>query len=171
LTLVHNLNAARAYVAGSSSFCSPMPRNPRRTRSASSRSPRLDPLDASGLNRDIAILSRSRLAEHITGGLSLKPKMPCPSWGIPATRCLLGSLLAPTRKPYWGVPEKDITMKEPIDRKALEAQLGKVWDAEELEQAVSPPSSSRTSLSGAGPITWLAPWSSPASLCCISTFK
>src|SRR5205823_6522711 len=35
--------------------------------------------------------------ERITGGLSFTSKMPCPSWGIPATRCKIGSLLA--RKP------------------------------------------------------------------------
>ncbi|MCC7420009.1 MAG: hypothetical protein IT428_07010 [Planctomycetaceae bacterium] len=34
------------------------------------------------------------MAEKVTGGLSITEKMPCPSWGIPATRCRLGALLA-----------------------------------------------------------------------------
>jgi hypothetical protein len=43
---------------------------------------------------DLKAVSRNRLAEKITGGLSITQKMPCPSWGIPATRCKLGSILA-----------------------------------------------------------------------------
>ncbi len=43
---------------------------------------------------DLAIVGRDRLAEKITGGLSFNQKMPCPSWGIPATRCKIGSVLA-----------------------------------------------------------------------------
>jgi hypothetical protein len=42
----------------------------------------------------LKLVSRNRLAEKITGGLSITQKMPCPSWGIPATRCKLGSILA-----------------------------------------------------------------------------
>jgi hypothetical protein len=42
----------------------------------------------------LRLVSRNRLAEKITGGLSITQKMPCPSWGIPATRCKLGELLA-----------------------------------------------------------------------------
>lgn len=40
------------------------------------------------------LVSRNRLAEKVTGGLSITQKMPCPSWGIPALRCKLGSILA-----------------------------------------------------------------------------
>lgn len=46
------------------------------------------------LDADLRTVSRNRLAERITGGLALTTKMPCPSWGIPATRCRIGSLLA-----------------------------------------------------------------------------
>jgi hypothetical protein len=46
------------------------------------------------LDADLKLVSRNRLAEKITGGLSITQKMPCPSWGIPATRCKLGELLA-----------------------------------------------------------------------------
>jgi Gene product 88 len=46
------------------------------------------------MQTDLSIVSRHRLAEQITGGLSLTTKMPCPSWGIPATRCRIGAMLA-----------------------------------------------------------------------------
>jgi hypothetical protein len=46
------------------------------------------------LEADLAVVSRNRLAEQITGGLSFTVKMPCPSWGISATRCKVGSVLA-----------------------------------------------------------------------------
>lgn len=52
------------------------------------------PLYDGDLNADLAIVSRNRLAEQITGGLSMTQKMPSPSWGIPAVRCKIGSLLA-----------------------------------------------------------------------------
>ncbi len=52
------------------------------------------PLYDGDMARDLQIVSRSRLAEKITGGLSITTKMPCPSWGISATRCRIGSLLA-----------------------------------------------------------------------------
>src|SRR2546430_2351554 len=43
---------------------------------------------------DLRVVSRNRLAETITGGLSVTSKMPCPSWGISAARCRIGSVLA-----------------------------------------------------------------------------
>jgi hypothetical protein len=52
------------------------------------------PLYAGDLEADLKLVSRNRLAETVTGGLSLTTKMPCPSWGISATRCRVGSLLA-----------------------------------------------------------------------------
>ncbi len=33
------------------------------------------------------------MAQKVTGGLSIASKMPCPSWGISATRCQFGSIL------------------------------------------------------------------------------
>jgi hypothetical protein len=52
------------------------------------------PLYVGDLDRDLRIVGRSGRADEITGGLSVTEKMPCPSWGIPATRCQLGSILA-----------------------------------------------------------------------------
>lgn len=52
------------------------------------------PLYTGDLGNDLELVSRNRSAEKITGGLSITEKMPCPSWGIPATRCRLGALLA-----------------------------------------------------------------------------
>lgn len=52
------------------------------------------PLYAGDIAADLGIVARGGLAEQITGGLSFTQKMPCPSWGIPATRCQLGSVLA-----------------------------------------------------------------------------
>src|SRR4051812_44911773 len=46
------------------------------------------------MDRDLRIVGRHGRAEEITGGLSHTTKMPAPSWGISATRCQLGSLLA-----------------------------------------------------------------------------
>lgn len=46
------------------------------------------------LAEDLQIVSRNRLAEKITGGLSWPSKMPGPAWGISATRCKVGSVLA-----------------------------------------------------------------------------
>ncbi len=46
------------------------------------------------MERDLDTVSRNRLAERITGGLSLTTKMPCPSWGISAFRCRVGTVLA-----------------------------------------------------------------------------
>lgn len=43
---------------------------------------------------DLQVVARNRLAETITGGLSFPSKMPCPSWGISAARCRIGSVLA-----------------------------------------------------------------------------
>src|SRR5207253_2204665 len=54
------------------------------------------PLYASDLEEDLTTVSRNRLAETITGGLSMISKMPCPSWGISAFRCRVGSVLART---------------------------------------------------------------------------
>src|SRR5947209_11117265 len=50
--------------------------------------------DQSQLDADLRIVSRNRLAEEITGGLSWLGKMDCPAWGISATRCRVGSVLA-----------------------------------------------------------------------------
>src|SRR4051794_4047939 len=52
------------------------------------------PLYRGSIEEDLLVVSRDRLAERITGGLSWPSKMPCPAWGIPATRCRVGSLLA-----------------------------------------------------------------------------
>src|SRR5207253_1715041 len=46
---------------------------------------------------DLQVVSRNHLAERITGGLSQTSKLPCPSWGISATRCKVGSVLAAER--------------------------------------------------------------------------
>src|SRR5205814_1157680 len=46
------------------------------------------------MENDLQIVSRNRAAEKITGGLSFTTKMPCPSCGISAFRCQLGSILA-----------------------------------------------------------------------------
>ena len=52
------------------------------------------PLYTGNLDEDVQQVSRDRLAERLTGGLSFTSKMPCPSWGISATRCRVGSILA-----------------------------------------------------------------------------
>jgi hypothetical protein len=52
------------------------------------------PLYQGNLEADLKAVSRNRLAEQITGGLSRTEKMPCPSWGLPATRCRVGAVLA-----------------------------------------------------------------------------
>jgi len=46
------------------------------------------------LEADLRAVARSRLAEVITGGLSIPSKMPCPAWGISAFRCRVGQILA-----------------------------------------------------------------------------
>jgi Gene product 88 len=46
------------------------------------------------MDEDLKAVSRNKLAEQITGGLSVTSKMPCPSWSISAYRCRLGSVLA-----------------------------------------------------------------------------
>jgi hypothetical protein len=46
------------------------------------------------MDADLRLVGRNRLAEQITGGLSWPSKMPSPAWGIPATRCRVGSVLA-----------------------------------------------------------------------------
>jgi hypothetical protein len=74
----------------------------------------LPPYDGRTLARDLSIVSRHRLAEKVTGGLSLTTKVPCPSWGIPAIRCRTGSVLAdgrtkgPTKT---ATPEKETQFK------------------------------------------------------------
>lgn len=67
--------------------CSPLP-------AKASPSPPGIPLYQGDLDADLRTVSRNRLAEQITGGLTLTTKMPCPSWGISAARCQLGALLA-----------------------------------------------------------------------------
>jgi hypothetical protein len=52
------------------------------------------PLYRGDLEEDLRIVGRHHLAEQITGGLSEPSKMPCPAWGIPASRCPNGSRLA-----------------------------------------------------------------------------
>src|SRR6516225_1349830 len=52
------------------------------------------PLYRGDLEADLKVVARHHLAEHVTGGLSWPSKMPCPAWGIPATRCRSGSVLA-----------------------------------------------------------------------------
>src|SRR4051812_38711745 len=52
------------------------------------------PLYQGDMQADLQVVSRNRLAEMITGGLSAPGKMPCPAWGISAARCRVGSLLA-----------------------------------------------------------------------------
>ena len=52
------------------------------------------PLYTGDVEADLRIVSRNQLASRITGGLSYPTKMPCPAWGISATRCRVGSLLA-----------------------------------------------------------------------------
>lgn len=52
------------------------------------------PLYTGDIDRDAWQLLRGGLAEQITGGLSWPSKMDCPAWGISATRCRIGSILA-----------------------------------------------------------------------------
>lgn len=52
------------------------------------------PLYDGDMEADLRIVSRNKLAETITGGLSFPSKMPCPSWGVSATRCRVDSVLA-----------------------------------------------------------------------------
>ncbi|MCI0457803.1 MAG: hypothetical protein L0Z62_12615 [Gemmataceae bacterium] len=52
------------------------------------------PLYRGDMDRDLRVVSRDRLAERITGGLSFPSKMPCPAWGISAARCRIGQILA-----------------------------------------------------------------------------
>ena len=52
------------------------------------------PLYTGDIDRDAWELLRGKLAEEITGGLSYPQKMDCPAWGISATRCRIGSVLA-----------------------------------------------------------------------------
>jgi hypothetical protein len=46
------------------------------------------------LEEHLRLVSRNRLAETVTGGLSRPGKMPCPSIGLPAKHCRVGSELA-----------------------------------------------------------------------------
>lgn len=52
------------------------------------------PLYTGDIDADAWELMRGKLAEEITGGLSYPSKMDCPAWGISATRCRVGSILA-----------------------------------------------------------------------------
>lgn len=52
------------------------------------------PLYRGDVEADLRVVGRHRLAEEITGGLSFTSKMPCPSWGLSASRCRTGSKLA-----------------------------------------------------------------------------
>jgi hypothetical protein len=46
------------------------------------------------IQTDMLKVARNGLADEITGGLSLTTKMPCPSVGLSAFRCRIGSVLA-----------------------------------------------------------------------------
>lgn len=50
------------------------------------------------LEADLKVVGRNQLADKITGGLSKPGKMPCPSFGLPAVRCQIGSLMAKNPK-------------------------------------------------------------------------
>ena len=52
------------------------------------------PLCTGDMAEDVLRLSQRRQAERITGKLMYPSKMDVPSWGIPATRCCIGSALA-----------------------------------------------------------------------------
>jgi hypothetical protein len=52
------------------------------------------PLYTGDVEEDLRRVSRAGLAERVTGGLSWPGKMPCPAWGISATRCRVGAALA-----------------------------------------------------------------------------
>jgi hypothetical protein len=52
------------------------------------------PLYEGDVEADLQVVARNRLAEGITGGLSWPSKLPCPAWGISATHCKIGSVLA-----------------------------------------------------------------------------
>ena len=52
------------------------------------------PLYRGSVEDDLAVVSRNRLADEITGGLSRPSKMPGPAWGLPASRCKTGAKLA-----------------------------------------------------------------------------
>lgn len=43
------------------------------------------------MSSDLQTVGRGKLAEQITGGLSITQKMPAASWGVPASRCSVGS--------------------------------------------------------------------------------
>lgn len=46
------------------------------------------------MKADLKVVARNKLAEKITGGLSITDEMPSQNWGTPATRCKVDSLLA-----------------------------------------------------------------------------
>jgi hypothetical protein len=52
------------------------------------------PLYRGNVADDILLVCRHRMADEITGGLSFPSRMPCPSIGLPASRCRSGSKLA-----------------------------------------------------------------------------
>lgn len=52
------------------------------------------PLYRGDVNEDVALVGRHHLAEEITGGLSWPSRMPCPAWGLSASRCKTGAKLA-----------------------------------------------------------------------------
>ena len=52
------------------------------------------PLYNGDLAKDLGVVSRNRTAETVTGGLSYPQKMDTPAWGISATRCHVGGVLA-----------------------------------------------------------------------------
>lgn len=61
---------------------------------ASATLPQAVPLYAGDVEADLRIVSRHKMAQEITGGLSRPSKMPCPAWGLPAARCRTGAVLA-----------------------------------------------------------------------------
>ena len=52
------------------------------------------PLYTGDIDADAWALLRGGRAEEITAGLSWPSKMDCPAWGISATRCRIGAILA-----------------------------------------------------------------------------
>jgi len=51
------------------------------------------PLCTGDFQADMLLVSRGKLADKITGGLSKPGKMPCYSWGLSAWPCRAGSRL------------------------------------------------------------------------------
>ena len=71
---------------------------------------------------DLALVSRNRTAETVTGGLSFPQKMDVPAWGISATRCHVGAVLAQQENTVCsGCYARKGTFRAPAVEKKLEA--------------------------------------------------